>query len=289
MSEYVIITDSTVDLGKERMQELGVSYVSLSYELEGKEYSDDMSDASALTIYTAMRAGKVVTTSQVVEQTFMDLWEPVLLEQKDILYICFSSGLSGTINSAQIAKDLLLKKYPERRIEVVDSLCASGGEGLLFQMVLGKKEEGLELSQCAAYAEALKLKVIHWFTVGELTYLRRGGRVGAIAATFADVLDIKPVLNVDAEGKLIPREKVKGRRGSIKRLMKHISEGIDLDATPFVHITHADSMADAQYLQDLIQQAYDLPVYISQVGAVIGAHSGPGTLAVFFIGKEARG
>lgn len=286
MAEFIITSDSTVDLGANRMEEMGVPYATLAYNYQNKEYPDDMSEASAKRIYDAMREGEVITTSQANVEAFLDIWKPALDAGKDILYIGFSSGLSGTVNSALAAAKQLGEEYPERRIEVVDSLCASGGEGMLLQHTLLRQKQGASLSDCLRYAEDNKLNVNHWYTVSELSYLRRGGRVGAVAATFADILNIKPVMNMDDLGHLIPREKVKGRKGSFKRIVEHMQESVVLAENPFFHITHADCLEDAKYLRDLIQAIWpDIPVHISMVGAVIGAHCGPGTVALFFMGK----
>ncbi|HWR18067.1 MAG TPA: DegV family protein [Clostridia bacterium] len=286
MAEYVITTDSTVDLGAERMQQLDVRFTTLKYLYRGEEFPDDMRDSSALKIYNAMRSGEVITTSQVNPDQFVLLWSDLLAAGKDILYIGFSSGLSGTVNSAQIAKGQLEAQYPDQKIYIVDSLCASGGEGMFLQHVLMKQKTGASLEECYAYAEGFKLRINHWFTVSELSYLRRGGRVSAAAALFADILGIKPVMNMDDTGHLIPREKVKGRRTAIKRMFEHLTELADIEDNPFFHITHADCMEDAQYLKDMLCERFpNIPVNISMVGAVIGSHCGPGTLALFFVGK----
>ncbi|HWS28960.1 MAG TPA: DegV family protein [Clostridia bacterium] len=286
MAEYAVTTDSTADLGAERMQELDTRFATLKYFYRGEEFPDDMREASALKIYNAMRSGEVITTSQANPDQFVAMWSDFLAAGKDILYIGFSSGLSGTVNSAQVAKEQLEAQYPDRKICIVDSLCASGGEGMFLQHVLMKQKAGASLEECYRFAEDLKLRVNHWYTVSELSYLRRGGRVSTAAALFADILGIKPVMNMDDTGHLIPREKVKGRRTAIKRMFEHLTELADIADNPFFHITHADCMEDAQYLKNmLIERFPNIPVYISMVGAVIGSHCGPGTLALFFVGK----
>ncbi len=286
MAEYVITTDSTVDLGVKRMEELGIPFATLSYSYQGQEFPDDMRDESALKIYNAMRGGEVITTSQANPEQFLKMWSEILQGGRDILYIGFSSGLSGTVNSALIAKAQLEPQYPERKIYVVDSLCASGGEGMFLQHVLLNNAKGASIEECYRFAEDFKLRVNLWFTVNDLRYLRRGGRVSAAAALFANILGIKPVMNMDDTGHLIPREKVKGRRAAIKRMFEHLVELADIHDNHFFHITNADCMEDALYLKTMINERYpSIPVYISMVGAVIGSHCGPGTLALFFIGK----
>lgn len=285
MPTYQITTDSTVDLSLERMQELGVPFVSLHLLMDGQDILDDMKEESALRLYDAMRAGKIGTTSQATVESFLELWEPMLQSGQDILYVGFSSALSGTVNSALIAREQLAERYPDRSIRIVDSMCASSGEGMLLEHAVQLRESGLSLDDCHNAVEALKLRVHHWFTVDDLVYLKRGGRVSGAAATIATLLHIKPVMNVDNVGKLIPREKVKGRHAAIKRLFEQLQEHMDEKATTFINISQSDCMADAQALKSLIAQRFPtIPVRIYPVGAVIGAHSGPGTLALFFMG-----
>jgi len=289
MMNYRITSDSTVDLGRERMEELGVPYVRLVYIREGVEKLDGMTDQCALEIYDNMRNGVVYKSAQANPDDFTAIWTPMLEAEQDILYIGFSSGLSGTLNSAVLARSELGPKYPERKIYIVDSLCASGGEGLFLEKVVDKKNEGASIDECRDYAESLKLHVNHWYTVAELAYLRRGGRVSATSAIVADILNIKPVMDMNDQGKLIPRERAKGRKAAIRRLFEHLCERVDMKQNTYFRITHADCLDDALSLKQMLQEKFDnIPVYISMVGAVIGSHCGPGTLALFFIG-EPRG
>ena len=286
MYDYIVTTDSTVDLSQERMQQLGVPYAQLYYHMDGESRPDDMTDETARFIYASMLQGKVITTSQPTPEDFMALWRPIFQAGQDVLHIGFSSALSGSVNSARLAQGIAQEEFPQRRVCIVDSLCASGGEGMLLQHTLRKREEGLDLDACYAWAEANKLRVHHWYTVDDLIYLRRGGRVSGAAAFVAGLLHIKPVMNMDLQGRLIPREKVKGRRASIKRMAEKLSQFINLEENPFIHITHADCLADALALKAMIQEKFPsiTQVDISYVGAVIGAHAGPGTLALFFMG-----
>ena len=282
---YRITTDSTVDLSPARLRELDIPYVALHFLLEGKDITDDMTDVTAKMLYDAMRDGKVSTTSQATVESFVDLWTPLLESGEDILYIGFSSALSGTLNSSVLAREQLLEKYPERKIFIVDSLCASSGEGMLVEQAAALKASGMDLEALYEDIEKRKMKVHHWFTVDDLVYLRRGGRVSGAAALFASLLSIKPVMDTNSEGKLIPREKVKGRRAAIKRLYELMVEKIDQSACTFINISQADCYEDALQLKQLISEGYpQLPVNIYSVGAVIGSHSGPGTLALFFMG-----
>jgi DegV family protein with EDD domain len=286
MNRYKITSDSTVDLGKERMEELGIPYVQLFYIRDNVPKRDGMTDQCALEIYDNMRNGVVYKSSQANPEDFTALWTPILEGGQDILYIGFSTGLSGVVNSAFIARGELGPRYPDRKIFIVDSLCASGGEGLFLEKVVEKQNSGATIEECRDYAEALKLRVNHWYTVSELAYLRRGGRVAATSAIVADILNIKPVMDMNDQGKLIPREKAKGRKAAIRRMFEHLCERADIKENAYFRITHADCMDDALSLKQMLQEKFNgIPVYISMVGAVIGSHCGPGTLALFFIGK----
>ncbi len=290
MKRYIITSDSTADLGKERMEELGVLYVQLFYIRDNVPKRDSMTDQCALEIYDNMRNGVVYKSSQANPEDFTALWTPVLESGEDILYIGFSSGLSGVVNSAFIARSELGPKFPERKIFIVDSLCASGGEGLFLEKVVAKKNAGAAIEECRDYAEALKLRINHWYTVSELSYLRRGGRVAATSAIVADILNIKPVMDMNDEGRLIPREKAKGRKAAIRRMFERLCEQADMSENAYFRITHADCMDDALSLKQMLQEKFNgIPVYISMVGAVIGSHCGPGTLALFFIGEPRKG
>lgn len=285
MLTYRITSDSTVDLTPERMEELGVPFVQLHYTFEGKEYPDTMTVESANFLYDEMRNGKVAVTSQATVESFLALWEPMLQVGQDIVYVGFSSALSGTVNSANIAREQLLEKYPERSIYIVDSLCASSGEGMLLEYAVKMQEDGLSAKECYEKLEGMKLRVHHWFTVDDLTYLRRGGRVSKVSAYAAALLNIKPVLNMDHLGRLVPREKVKGRKAAIKKMFQHMCELMDPENL-YANISQADCIEDAKYLVSLIRERFPkMPVRIYSVGSVIGAHAGPGTLALFFLGK----
>lgn len=287
MADYIITTDSTVDIPKKIMDELNIPCAYMSYIVEDKEYRDDMTDKSALFMYGLMREGKVPTTAQVNMEDFIELWTPYLEKGTDIVHVGFSSGLSGSTNCAMLAARDLKESFPDRKIFVVDSLCASGGEGYLLMLAVENKKTGAGALECFNYLEQIKLRIHHWFTVDDLVYLKRGGRVTPTAAFLANLLSIKPVLNVDSEGKLIPQEKVKGRRAAIKRMFERMCDFADGDDNKFVNITHADCEEDALYLKGLIEERFKKPaINISMIGAIIGAHAGPGTLALFFLGTK---
>lgn len=285
-NDYIIFTDSTCDLEPEYADTLGVSVISLEFTYEGKSYCDG-TGMSYKDFYDLLREKKNVTTSQINAGTFVEKFEPYLKEGRDILYIAFSSGLSGTFASAQIAREELLKNYPERKVFIVDSLCASMGEGLLVYHAVQKKREGLSIDELTTWLEAHKLNVCHWFTVDDLFHLKRGGRVSAASAVLGTMLGVKPVMHVDNAGKLILMEKARGRKAALNSLIEHMKATATVAANDVVFISHGDAIEDANFVKELVLKAFPVKeVRINYVGSVIGSHSGPGTLALFFMGKD---
>ncbi len=287
MNSYVIYTDSGCDVSVETLREWGVASSDLTFRFDGEDREYSNRDMDVKTFYDRMRAGGVAKTSAVNSQTFLNAFEAILKEGRDVLYLGFSSGLSTTFNSARLASEVLRESYPERRIAVVDTLAASAGQGLLVWLAVEKQRSGASLEETAAYVESLKAKLCHWFTVDDLVYLKRGGRVSPTVAFVGNVLGIKPILHVDDEGHLIPVTKVRGRKASIAALAQkygELLEGADMNE---VFISHGDCLQDAEALKQLLESQYGANVtLITPVGTVIGAHSGPGTLAVFYIGKH---
>ncbi len=284
-NDYIIFTDSTCDLEPEYADTLDVSVIALEFTYDGKSYCDG-TGMSYKDFYNLLREKKSVTTSQINTGTFIEKFEPYLKEGHDILYIAFSSGLSGTFASAQIAREELLKSYPERKLIVVDSLCASMGEGLLVYYAAQKKREGLSIDELAAWLEAHKLNICHWFTVDDLFHLKRGGRVSAASAVLGTMLGVKPVMHVDNAGKLILMEKARGRKAALNSLVEHMKATATVTENDAVFISHGDAIEDANFVKDLVLNAFPVKeVRINYVGSVIGSHSGPGTLALFFLGK----
>ncbi len=287
MNSYVIFTDSGCDISPEILAEWGVPHRGLNFRFDGedKEYSND--EMTSDEFYQRMREGAVAKTSAVNVETFSMAFEDILREGKDILYIGFSSGLSTTYNSARLAAGQLAEKYPERKIITVDTLGASAGQGLILKLTLDKKNAGATLEEAAAFAQDIKFRISIWFTVDDLVYLKRGGRVSPTAAFFGNMLGIKPVLHMDNEGHLIPLSKVRGRKTAIAALADKYGElATNLDGAD-IFISHGDCLADAEYLAELLKTRYGATVdLITNVGTVIGAHSGPGTLALFFVGKN---
>lgn len=287
MNNYVIYTDSSSDIPKELLLKWGVRAPSLTFRFtdSAKEYTNDEMNISEF--YSKMRQGGVAKTAAVNSESFIEAFNEALSAGDDVLYLGFSSGLSTTCNSARIAAGELSQKYPERRIIIVDTLCASAGGALLVNMVVKKKEGGASIEEAAAYAEERKLHIDHWFTVDDLVYLKRGGRISATAAFFGNMLGIKPVLHVDNEGHLVPVCKVRGRRTSITALADKYAELCEDCPENEVYISHSDCLADAEQLANLIEAKYGKKTtLITDVGPVIGAHSGPGTIALFFVGRE---
>lgn len=286
MREFVITADSTVDLPKEYLAENGNIILPLSYVLEGKTY-EDTNGLSPEEVYEKIRNGALPTTSQINPEQAKEAFEKILKEGKDILHIGFSSGLSGSYNSARIAAEELLEEYPESRVIVVDSLCASMGEGLLLYKVNELKKQGKPLEEIGKWAEDNKLHVCHNFTVDDLNHLHRGGRVSKATAVLGTMVNIKPIMHVDNEGHLVPIGKVRGRKKSLAELVERMAgqiEGFDND---MVMISHGDCREEAEYVAGLVKEKTGIDkVMINFVGSVIGTHSGPGTMALFFMGKE---
>lgn len=283
---YQIITDSCCDFTKEMYEKLGLAVVPLMVNFRGQTYPD-RNDESLKDMYAGLRAGEVATTSAANPGQWQELMEPYLQKGEDLLVLAFSSGLSTTYQSASMAADELRTMYPDRTISVVDSLCASLGEGLLACYACKKRDEGMPLRELTQWLLDNRLHLCHWFTVDDLMYLKRGGRVSAATAIVGTMLSIKPVLHVDNEGHLINVGKARGRKASIQAMAKKVAElgaGFD-NSTMF--ISHGDCQEDAEYLAGLLKEQYGAKeVYINYVGAVIGSHSGPGTLALFFMGEH---
>lgn len=287
MNGYVICTDSACDIKPELLAEWGVRCESLTFRFDGedKEYSN--ADMCTEDFYSKMKAGGVAKTSAVNKEVFAESFERILKEGYDILYLGFSTGLSTTYNSARLAKEELSEKYPDRKILLTDTRSASAGFGLLLYLTVQKKNGGASIEDAHAFAEQIKSKLCHWFTVDDLIYLKRGGRISPASYFVGNLLGIKPVLHMDDDGHLISMAKVRGRRTAVMSLADKYGELAEDKAGGTVFISHADCMADAQELSGILKERYGAEVQlITDVGPVIGAHSGPGTLALFFVGKE---
>ena len=286
MTNYQIITDSGCDLPNDLLEKLNVKKVSLSVLFQDQTRPDSV-DEGIKEFYDGLRAGDIVTTSAVNPEGWKGVIEPAFEAGQDALVLAFSSGLSTTYQSAVIAAEELMEQYPDRKAYVVDTLCASLGEGLLVSYACRKRDEGMALESLRDWVEENKLTLCHWFTVDDLMFLKRGGRVSAATAVVGTMLQIKPVLHVDDEGHLINVAKARGRKAAIDALAKktcELGEGFDNET---MFISHGDCLEDAQYLAGILKERCGVKhVHINHVGAVIGSHAGPGVLALFFLGKH---
>ena len=289
MGEYVILTDSSADLSAELVAELGVEVIPLSFTMEDKTYFNypDNRDIDPADFYARLRGGAMATTAAVNVADYTEAMEPILKEGKDVLVLAFSSGLSATCHSAQIAAGELMEQYPDRKVYVVDTLCASLGQGLLVWYAANLKKQGKTMEEVRDWTEEHKLNLCHWFTVDDLHFLKRGGRISAATAVLGTMLSIKPVMHVDNEGHLIKVGTARGRNASLKALVDHMEQTVlDLKGQS-IFISHGDCLADAQKVADDIRARFGVEdIVINYVGPVIGAHSGPGTVALFFMGSE---
>lgn len=283
---YRIITDSCCDFPQNMYAELNLSMIPLSLNYQGQEHTD-LSEKFLKKLYSGLRAGEAATTAAVNPEGWASVIAPVLEAEQDALVLAFSSGLSTTYQSAVIAAGELMEQYPGRTVRVVDTLAASMGQGLLVWYACQKRDAGMTLDELTAWCEEHKSQLCHWFTVDDLMYLKRGGRVSAATALLGTMLQIKPVLHVDDEGHLINVSKARGRKAAIQELTKKLAELGLPGENDTVFISHGDCIEDARYLEGLLKERCGVKnVIISYVGAVIGSHAGPGTLALFFLGAH---
>ena len=289
MREFVIMTDSCCDLTAQMAQELGVEVVPLSLQMDGEVFHNwlDGREIGFETFYARLRAGAAATTSAVSVGTFQTEMRKVLASGRDLLYIGFSSALSTTYQSAVIAAGDLQGEYPQARIFTVDSLCASLGQGLLIYLCVQEQRKGRSIEEVRDFAEATKGSVCHWFTVDDLNHLKRGGRISSATALFGTMLSIKPVMHVDDAGRLVPVSKARGRRPSLAALVDRMAKtALDPSNGP-VFISHGDCEGDALWVANEIMRRFgNRDIHLNFVGPVIGNHSGPGTVALFFLGSE---
>ena len=283
---YRIVTDTCCDLPAQKYQELNLSVVPLSVNFKG-ENRNTYTESWLQDMYAGLRNGEVASTAAANPQDWQNMIEPILQAGEDVLVLAFSSGLSTTYQSAVIAATELMETYPERKINVVDTLCASLGQGLFVYYACQKRDAGMSLEELTDWCESHRKNLCHWFTVDDLMYLKRGGRVSATTALVGTMLQIKPILHVDDAGHLINVSKVRGRKASIEALAKKMGEMALPGENDTVFICHGDCIEDAQYLERLVKEQYGVKnVLIYYTGAVIGSHSGPGTLALFFMGEH---
>lgn len=286
MDSFIIGTSSTSDLPLNYIEQHGLLLIKYTFILDHKEYKDGNMDPK--TFYDLERDGHLPSTSQLTPEEITQTFEPVLAAGNDLLHIELSSGLSGSYNNVRLVADELRAKYPERKLFVVDSLCASLGLGLLVDYAVQMREQGKSIEETTKWVESNKLGLNHWFTVDSISHLRRGGRVTGAAAFVGNLLHIKPVLNVDYEGHLIPREKEQGRRKALRCLVEKMETYAYKPEGQRIFISHGDDEEDAQKLAGMIRERFPeiSDILISTIGAVVGAHSGPGTIALFFMGRS---
>lgn len=286
MNDYIVTVNSTVDVPKEWLKERNVPFVPLKYTIDGETYQD-MMGLSAKEFFDKLREGKMSVTSQVNPQEAKEVLEPFLKEGKDVLHLAFSSGLSGTCASMKTAAEELKEEYPEREIIVVDTLCACMGEALLLYYVLKRKSEGMTIKEAAQWAEEHKLNICHNVTIDDLHHLQRGGRVSKTAAVLGSMVQIKPMIHMDNEGKLQVIGKERGRKKSLQKIVERSSEQFKGYENDLIMITHGDCIEDAEYVAELVRKKMGIGnILINNIGTVIGSHTGPGVVAVFCMGSE---
>lgn len=294
MGEYVLSCESTVDLSREHLARRNISYISYPFELGGKSYQDDLGQTvSYPRFYAAMAAGAETKTAQINAYEFESYFEPFLREGRDVLHLCLSSGLTGVMAAARQAKAALLEKYPERRIYLADSLAASGGIGLLMDKLAGLRDEGMGVAELYQWTEENKLRVHHWFFSTDLTFYIRGGRISKTSGAVGTLLGICPLLNVSAEGKLVPREKIRSKKRVIQAIVDRMEQYADggRDYSGKCFLCHSACYDDARQTADLVEARFpglDGRVELNSIGTTIGSHTGPGTVALFFWGSPRK-
>lgn len=289
MRTYKIITDSTCDLPSTVIRELDVHVIPMEYILDGVSHFQDIEDEGEKTasFYGRLREGKVSSTSMINTARFMDVFEPYLKADQDILHISFSSALSGSYNASRMAAEELKELYPERKILVLDSIAASIGQGLLVYHAVLKKRQGLTHEELYVWLEENKKQICHWFTVEDLMHLKRGGRISALSANIGTALNIKPILSVNMEGKLVNLGKVMGRKKSLSELIIKMKTSIETPENQVVIIGHGDSLKDAEFLSSKLKNELHVKeVIMTQIGPIIGSHTGPGMIGLTFIGDR---
>lgn len=292
MSNYIISACSTADISKEHFEKLDVKYICFHYFLDGAQMSDDLGQSLSFDeFYKAMENGAETKTSQVNISEYLEFFTPFLEEGKDIIHLSLSSGISGSSNSARNAANIAMEQYPGRKVYVVDTLAASSGFGLLVDATAQKRDEGLSIDELRDWVEENKLKLHHWFFSTDLTFFVKGGRISAASGFFGGLLNICPLLNVDVNGRLIPRSKIRGKKKVISEIVKRMEEYVDdgYEYSGKCYISNSACYEDAKAVADLVEAKFPKlsgKVLINSIGTTIGSHTGPGTVALFFWGKE---
>lgn len=287
MKKMIIVTDSCADLTQEQVVQMDIRIIPLTVEIEGVTYAHypDERELKIKAFYQKLREKKVAMTSLINVGSFLTFFESLLSDGYDILYIGFSSALSGTLQSAKVASEELMEQYPNDRIVIVDSLCASMGQGLLIWNAWKLKEEGKTIDEIAKWVDQNKLNLVHLFTVDDLGTLKRGGRLSDTQAFLGSLLRIKPILHVDNQGRLVPLKKARGREFSLESMVELMKDRIIEPEKQTIFISHGDCLAEAQKVGEMIKEKYQVnDIVYNHIGPIIGAHSGPGTVAIFFMG-----
>ncbi len=291
MSDYIISACSTADLTKEQFEKYDVKYVCFHFNIDSDTYPDDLGESISFhDFYEKMRNGADTSTSQVNPEQYIEFFTQFLDEGKDVLHLTLSSGISGSYNSAMIAKDELEEKYPDRKIYIIDSLAAASGYGMLMQEISEKRAAGMEIDELAAWVEENKLRINHWVMVSDLKWLVKGGRVSKVSGVLGSMLNICPIIDVNNEGRLIPRDKVRTKRKAISKLVDMMVENVDngTDYDGKCYIGNSDCAEDAETLKTMLEEKFPNlkgKIIINSIGTVIGSHTGPGTMALFFWGN----
>lgn len=285
MQDYVIFTDSTADLPQDLTKELDINVIPMELTLDGENYFEDL-NLDFKKFYNDLKVGQLPKTTCINSAKYIDCFEPYLKDNKDVLYICLSSALSKTYECAQMAANELNKKYSKKLI-VVDSKSASLGQGLLVYYAAQKKKLGEGIDQVKTWLEENRIKLCHWFTVDDLFHLKRGGRVSATAAAFGTMLNVKPILNINNEGFLTPKGKIRGRKSSLLALVNEMEKTFIPSENEIIFISHANSIEDAEFVAQTVREKFNIEnIIINYIGPSVGSHTGSGTIALFFIGES---
>lgn len=292
MTNYQITCSSTADMPPSFFESKGIPFICYHFEMDGKVYPDDLGKSiSFKEFYERIDAGSMPVTSQINVEEFIAFFEPILAGGVDLLHIEMSSGISGTFNCARMAREELLEKYPDRKFYLIDSLAASSGFGLLVDTAWEMQNSGATIDETAAWLEENKLNLHHWFFSTDLKHYKRGGRISAASAALGTLLHICPLMDVNSEGKLIPRAKIRGKKNAIREIVNKMKEHAQgsLGYSQKAFICHSDRLEDAETLAELVKTEFKHikgDILINSIGTVIGSHSGPGTVALFFWGDK---
>ena len=283
MQQYVITTDDCSDLSEGVASKIGVGIVNLTVNINGEVYDGVKKTIDPVEVYDLMKKGVTPSTSQVNPEQAKSFFKKYLEKGLDVIHVALSSQISGTYNSCKIAAGELIIEYPNRRIVVIDSISAALGQGLLVMQAVKEKAKGKSFNEVVDFIEARKNKICHLFTVDDLIYLQRGGRISKTEVIIGSLIGIKPILSCDSCGKLVPISKARGRKNALRAMVSKMAEIIDIGANDVVTISHGNCLEDANFIADLIKTRFNIDVVIGMLGPVIGSHSGPGTLSVFFV------